>query len=55
VTGPEEAIDLLDRLDAAGMWNCGWGVGALLGEQTRTHDELASRPGFVAEKRPPIP
>jgi lincosamide nucleotidyltransferase A/C/D/E len=41
-----EAVDVaevLGRLDAAGIWYCvegGWGVDALLGEQTRPHDDV---------------
>ncbi len=34
---------ILDRFDAAGIWYCvegGWGVDALLGEQTRAHSDL---------------
>jgi lincosamide nucleotidyltransferase A/C/D/E len=41
--GAAEASMILDRLDAAGIWYCvegGWGVDALLGEQTRRHDDL---------------
>ena len=37
------AVEILDRLDAAGVWYCiegGWGVDALLGEQTREHRDL---------------
>jgi lincosamide nucleotidyltransferase A/C/D/E len=39
----EEVVDVLDRLHAAGIdvWvEGGWGVDALLGEQTRPHDDL---------------
>ena len=39
----EELARLLDALDAAGVqvWvDGGWGVDALLGEQTRSHDDL---------------
>ena len=39
----EDAVEILDRLDAAGVWYCiegGWGVDALLGEQTREHRDL---------------
>ena len=39
----EDVLDVLDRLDAAGVewWlDGGWGVDALLGEQTRLHDDL---------------
>jgi lincosamide nucleotidyltransferase A/C/D/E len=35
--------EILGRLDGAGIWYCvegGWGVDALLGEQTREHDDL---------------
>jgi lincosamide nucleotidyltransferase A/C/D/E len=35
-----DVADVLDRFDAAGLWYCiegGWGVDALLGEQTREH------------------
>jgi lincosamide nucleotidyltransferase A/C/D/E len=35
--------DVLDRFDRAGLWYCiegGWGVDALLGEQTRQHRDL---------------
>jgi len=38
-----DAIEILDRLERAGVWYCvegGWGVDALLGEQTREHDDL---------------
>jgi len=38
-----EAAQILDRLDAAGIWYCvegGWGVDALLGEQTRPHEDI---------------
>lgn len=38
-----DAAEILDRLDAAGVWFClegGWGVDALLEEQTREHDDL---------------
>jgi hypothetical protein len=34
---------VLDRLDRAGLWYCiegGWGVDALLGEQTREHGDV---------------
>jgi lincosamide nucleotidyltransferase A/C/D/E len=34
---------VLDRLDAAGLWYCvegGWGIDALLGEQTREHVDV---------------
>lgn len=37
------AVEILDRLDAHGIWYCiegGWGVDALLEQQTRTHDDL---------------
>jgi lincosamide nucleotidyltransferase A/C/D/E len=43
VTSAEDVVELLDRLDAAGVWYCvtgGWGIDALLGEQTRAHDDL---------------
>jgi lincosamide nucleotidyltransferase A/C/D/E len=43
VVDATDALALLDRLDAAGVWHCvegGWGVDALLGEQTRPHDDL---------------
>jgi len=39
----DDVVGALDRLDAAGLWYCvegGWGVDALLGEQTRPHDDL---------------
>ena len=39
----DDVAEILDRLDAAGIWYCvegGWGVDALLGEQTRPHDDL---------------
>ena len=42
MTGAADAIELLDRLDAAGIWwvlEGGWGVDALLGVETREHDE----------------
>ena len=38
-----DVVEVLTRLDAAGIrfWvEGGWGVDALLGEQTRTHDDL---------------
>jgi lincosamide nucleotidyltransferase A/C/D/E len=38
-----DVIEVLDRLDGAGIgaWlDGGWGVDALLGEQTRAHDDL---------------
>ena len=38
-----DVVEVLDRLDAAGLWYCvagGWGVDALLGEQTREHGNL---------------
>ena len=38
-----DAVEILDRLDSAGVWHClegGWGVDALLREQTRRHDDL---------------
>ncbi len=38
-----EVLDMLDRLDAAGIewWiDGGWGVDALLGHETRPHDDL---------------
>lgn len=38
-----DAAEILERLDAAGVWFClegGWGVDALLEEQTREHDDL---------------
>jgi lincosamide nucleotidyltransferase A/C/D/E len=40
---PAQVIQVLDRLDGAGMtvWlDGGWGVDALLGEQTRAHADL---------------
>lgn len=39
----EDAVAVLGRLDTAGLWYCvegGWGVDALLGEQTREHGDL---------------
>jgi lincosamide nucleotidyltransferase A/C/D/E len=39
----QDVIEVVDRLDAAGVWYCvegGWGVDALLGEQTREHDDV---------------
>jgi lincosamide nucleotidyltransferase A/C/D/E len=39
----EEVLEVLDRLDAGGIewWvDGGWGVDALLGEETRPHDDL---------------
>jgi lincosamide nucleotidyltransferase A/C/D/E len=39
----DDVLDVLDRLDAAGIewWvDGGWGVDALLGEETRPHDDL---------------
>jgi lincosamide nucleotidyltransferase A/C/D/E len=41
--GTADVLDVLDRLDAAGIecWvDGGWGVDALLGEETRPHDDL---------------
>jgi lincosamide nucleotidyltransferase A/C/D/E len=41
--GTDDVLDVLDRLDAAGVdwWlDGGWGVDALLGEETRPHDDL---------------
>jgi lincosamide nucleotidyltransferase A/C/D/E len=38
-----DVIEVVDRLEGAGLWYCvegGWGVDALLGEQTRTHGDL---------------
>lgn len=38
-----DAVEIFDRLDSAGVWYClegGWGVDALLREQTRRHDDL---------------
>src|SRR5215216_6342718 len=38
-----DVLDVLDRLDAAGIewWiDGGWGVDALLGDETRAHDDL---------------
>jgi lincosamide nucleotidyltransferase A/C/D/E len=38
-----DAVAILERLDAAGVWHRldgGWGVDALLGEETRVHDDL---------------
>jgi lincosamide nucleotidyltransferase A/C/D/E len=38
-----DAIGILDRLDGAGVWyrlDGGWGVDALLEEETRPHDDL---------------
>jgi lincosamide nucleotidyltransferase A/C/D/E len=40
---PDQVIEVLDRLDAAELtvWlDGGWGVDALLGEQTRAQDDL---------------
>jgi lincosamide nucleotidyltransferase A/C/D/E len=40
---PDDVVAVLDRLDAAGIewWvEGGWGVDALLGEQTRDHRDL---------------
>ncbi len=37
----EDVVGLLDRLDGIEVWlDGGWGVDALLGEQTREHDDL---------------
>ena len=39
----EDVAEILGRLEAAGIWYCvegGWGVDALLGEQTREHGDL---------------
>ena len=39
----EDVIEILDRLDAAGVryWvHGGWGKDALLGQETRPHDDL---------------
>ncbi|MFL5939492.1 MAG: nucleotidyltransferase domain-containing protein, partial [Gaiellaceae bacterium] len=39
----DDVLDVLRRLDAAGLawWiDGGWGVDALLGEETRPHDDL---------------
>jgi len=39
----EDVVAVLGRLDGAGLWYCiegGWGVDALLGEQTRAHGDL---------------
>jgi lincosamide nucleotidyltransferase A/C/D/E len=39
----EDVAEVLGRLDGAGIWYCvegGWGVDALLGEQTREHRDL---------------
>lgn len=41
--GASDVIEVLDILEATGVevWlNGGWGVDALLGEQTRTHDDM---------------
>jgi lincosamide nucleotidyltransferase A/C/D/E len=41
--GSDDVVEILDRLAAYGIevWvDGGWGVDALLGEQTRTHDDL---------------
>jgi lincosamide nucleotidyltransferase A/C/D/E len=38
-----DAVEILDRLDVAGVWSCvegGWGVDVLLEEQTREHSDL---------------
>lgn len=38
-----DAVEILDRLESIGVWYClegGWGVDALLEEQTREHDDL---------------
>ena len=38
-----DAVEILDRLESMGVWYClegGWGVDALLEEQTREHDDL---------------
>ena len=38
-----DVLEVLDRLDTAEVWWCvdgGWGVDALLREETRTHDDL---------------
>jgi lincosamide nucleotidyltransferase A/C/D/E len=38
-----DVAEVLSRLDDAGIWYCvegGWGIDALLGEQTREHDDL---------------
>ena len=43
MTAAADVAELLDRLDAAGLWYCvegGWGVDALLGEETRPHSDL---------------
>jgi lincosamide nucleotidyltransferase A/C/D/E len=39
----DDVVGVLGGLDAAGIWYCvegGWGVDALLGAQTREHDDL---------------
>jgi lincosamide nucleotidyltransferase A/C/D/E len=39
----EDVAEILGRLDDAGIWYCvegGWGVDALLGEQTREHVDI---------------
>lgn len=41
--GPSDVLELLDRLDGAGIeawFDGGWGVDALLGEQTRPHNDV---------------
>jgi len=43
VLAATDAVEILDRLDAAEIWYCvdgGWGVDALLGEETREHDDI---------------
>ena len=39
----DDIIEVLGRLESAGVWYCvegGWGIDALLGEQTRQHGDL---------------
>ena len=41
-----ELLDILDNLGIAVWLDGGWGVDALLGEQTRQHDDLDLLVGF---------
>jgi lincosamide nucleotidyltransferase A/C/D/E len=43
VTGAADVLEVVDRLEAAGIdvWiDGGWGIDALVGEQTREHDDV---------------
>jgi lincosamide nucleotidyltransferase A/C/D/E len=54
--GTADVLGVLDRLDAAGIewWvDGGWGIDALLGEETRPHERSRSRSPASGHRRLP--